>query len=412
MKILVFGAGSYGERCMVPGCTGAGHHVTVLARAPRRADIQRHGLVLEDIETGARSVARVAVAGQLLAEDSYDMVLVAVRRDQLSAILPDLALNRSMPAVLFMLNNPSGSSAPIEALGPQRVILGFPGAGGSLEGYVVYYRMISQQPTPTIGEPDVVRKLPVYKLCCKPCVLVSFEFGIDNDMDAWLTSHAFFVTSVSGAIYLAGGDCLRLSRSPPPPQADGRWGAPKIQRGARSWAACSSLGAQRAFHLASAPVRGLLLAPVFLTTHGRICFCSACSSRLSRDADARHGMPPSFGKSGAPAPSRCTAFTAQSTIMRRLRSKILQQPSCSDPFQAGLSSGWRSFRGFAAKIARMQQLQTSGAVPAPLVFLRMRSRHLRVVGNPALRYGAHSIDLHGKSKQAAAKSEAPRRKSL
>ena len=109
---------------------------------------------------------------------------------------------------------------------------------------------------------------------------------------------------------------------------------------------------------------------------------------------------------------RCTAFTAQSTIMRRLRSKILQQPSCSDPFQAGLSSGWRSFRGFAAEIARMQQLQQRRAVPAPLFFLGMRSRHLRVVGNPALRYGAHSIYLHGKSNQAAAKSEAPRRKSL
>jgi 2-dehydropantoate 2-reductase len=212
MKILVFGAGVigtlYGARLH-----RAGHHVTVLARAPRRADIQRHGLVLEDIETGARSVARVAVAGQLLAEDSYDMVLVAVRRDQLSAILPDLALNRSTPAVLFMLNNPSGSSALIEALGPQRVILGFPGAGGSLEGYVVYYRMISQQPT-TIGEPDGKKtaRLQTLLQTLRAC---EFRVRIDKDMDAWLTSHAFFVTSVSGAIYLAGGDCARLSRSPP-----------------------------------------------------------------------------------------------------------------------------------------------------------------------------------------------------
>ena len=30
-------------------------------------------------------------------------------------------------------------------------------------------------------------------------------------MDAWLKAHAFFVTAVSGAIYMAGGDCHRLS---------------------------------------------------------------------------------------------------------------------------------------------------------------------------------------------------------
>jgi 2-dehydropantoate 2-reductase len=30
-------------------------------------------------------------------------------------------------------------------------------------------------------------------------------------MGTWLKAHAFFVTAISGAIYLAGGDCRRLS---------------------------------------------------------------------------------------------------------------------------------------------------------------------------------------------------------
>jgi hypothetical protein len=30
-------------------------------------------------------------------------------------------------------------------------------------------------------------------------------------MDAWLKAHAFFVTAISGAIYMAGSDCRRLS---------------------------------------------------------------------------------------------------------------------------------------------------------------------------------------------------------
>jgi Ketopantoate reductase PanE/ApbA len=100
MKILVYGAGVigtlYGARLQQ-----AGHHVTVLARASRRADIERHGLVLEDVVTGARSVARVSVVGQLLAEDNYDLALVTVRRDQVSGILPELALNKNTPSVLL-----------------------------------------------------------------------------------------------------------------------------------------------------------------------------------------------------------------------------------------------------------------------------------------------------------------------
>ena len=34
---------------------------------------------------------------------------------------------------------------------------------------------------------------------------------MSREMDAWLKAHAFFVTAVSGAIYIAGGDCHRLS---------------------------------------------------------------------------------------------------------------------------------------------------------------------------------------------------------
>jgi 2-dehydropantoate 2-reductase len=211
MKILVYGAGVIGT-LYAARLQRAGHDVTILARASRLAAIQRYGLVLEDVVTGARSVTRVSVSGQLHAEDSYDMVLVTVRRDQLSGILPDLALNRNTPSVLFMLNNPSGSSPLIEALGSERVMLGFPGAGGTLEGHVVHYAMIAQQPT-TVGEPNGKQTVRLRTLLqtLRAC---GFRVRIDNDMDAWLTSHAFFVTSVSGAIYLAGGDCRRLSRSP------------------------------------------------------------------------------------------------------------------------------------------------------------------------------------------------------
>jgi len=68
----------------------AGHQVTILARASRLANIRRHGLVLEDLVSGARSATSLAVAERLSVDEGYDMALVSVRRDQLSSILPDL----------------------------------------------------------------------------------------------------------------------------------------------------------------------------------------------------------------------------------------------------------------------------------------------------------------------------------
>jgi 2-dehydropantoate 2-reductase len=190
----------------------AGSDVTVLARGSRLADIERHGLVLHDLTTSERSTTHVAVTGQLLADDNYDLALVAVRRDQLSGILPDLASNRNIPSVLFMLNNPLGSSALIQSLGPHRVVLGFPGAGGTLDGNVVQYVTIAQQPT-TIGEPDGKQTARLRTLL-GILRASGLKVQIDHDMDAWLMAHAFFIASVSGAVYLAEGSCGRLSRDP------------------------------------------------------------------------------------------------------------------------------------------------------------------------------------------------------
>jgi ketopantoate reductase len=39
-----------------------------------------------------------------------------------------------------------------------------------------------------------------------------FPTKVSPNMDAWLKTHAFFVTAISGAIYLSRGDCLLLSK--------------------------------------------------------------------------------------------------------------------------------------------------------------------------------------------------------
>jgi 2-dehydropantoate 2-reductase len=150
VDILVYGAGVIGTLYSAR-LQQAGHRVTVLARGERLVDIRRHGLVLEDIVGGTRSTTQIATTERLDVGDGYDIALVIVRRDQLAGIMPALTANHYIPTLLFMLNNPLGSTQLIRALGQDRVLLGFPGAGGTREGQIVRYAMIAQQPT-TLGE--------------------------------------------------------------------------------------------------------------------------------------------------------------------------------------------------------------------------------------------------------------------
>lgn len=209
MKILVYGAGVIGS-LYTAKLQESGHHVTLLARGARLADVRRHGLVLDDVVGGSRLTIQVDTIEGLGADDHYDLAIIAVRRDQLADVMPDLAANRQIPMMLFMMNNPGGSARLVEALGEDRVLLGFPGAGGTREGHVIRYALIKQQPT-TLGEVNgrqTGRLLDV----AKAFRASGFPVAISRDMDSWLKTHAFFVTAIGGAIYLAGADCRRLSQ--------------------------------------------------------------------------------------------------------------------------------------------------------------------------------------------------------
>ena len=208
MRILIYGAGVIGT-LYAARLLERGQLVTVLARGQRLADIRRHGLVLEDILTGNRSTTPIATTEWLAPDDQYDVALITVRRDQLVGVMPALQANRGIGTFLFMLNNPIGSSDLARALGQDRVLLGFPGAGGTLDGNLVRYALISQQPT-TIGE-LTGRRTPRLRDLVDAFRAAGFPTTISGNMDAWLKAHAFFVTAISGAIYLAGGDCRRLS---------------------------------------------------------------------------------------------------------------------------------------------------------------------------------------------------------
>jgi 2-dehydropantoate 2-reductase len=152
MNILVYGAGVLGS-LYAARLQEAGQSVTLLARGQRLQDIREHGIALVDVLSGQATTTHVMVVEKLEPEDRYDLAIVVMGKHQVASVLPRLAANKQIPSVLFLHNNAAGPQEMIEALGHQRVLLGFAGAGGKREGHVIDSLLIKRQPT-TLGELD------------------------------------------------------------------------------------------------------------------------------------------------------------------------------------------------------------------------------------------------------------------
>ena len=207
MKTLVVGAGVIGT---VHGAhlAAGGHAVDVPARSPRTDDVALRGLAVRDVLTGSRIDVSARVVSDPAAE-RYDLVLVTVRSDQLTAACAELAGLAGGPAVLFFGNNSAGRRA-IPAAVPGEVRLGFPGVAGVIRDGDAEYVRIRQQPTalPATSDPrlaEVERTLRQR----------GFSVQRVTYMDGWLPFHAAFVACVAAALYRCGTDPVRLAADRP-----------------------------------------------------------------------------------------------------------------------------------------------------------------------------------------------------
>lgn len=209
MNILIYGAGVIGS-VYAARLQEAGYNVSLLARGQRAVSLGTQGILLEDASTGHRTTTRVSVVDHLASTDIYDVVIVTVQMDQLASVLPILAANHQIPTVLFMLNNPAGMQQ-LEILEPHRVILGFPSVGGTRQGEVIRYILIRQQQT-TLGEVDgrVTSRLQQLATAFKKA---GFSVALSPDMQAWLKTHAIFVSCISAALATTEGDSVRLGHT-------------------------------------------------------------------------------------------------------------------------------------------------------------------------------------------------------
>ncbi len=201
MRVIVLGAGMqgtlYGVRLAL-----AGHTVTLIAVGRRAAELRQHGAIIENALSGRRDALPLPVIEALTPDMQADLCLVTVRREQLEDVLPSLRAAPGIARTLFMVNHACGSSLLFGALGRSRVILGFPGAAGSIEDGVDRYVEVAEQATAIeTSAPDIAAVLAG----------AGFHVAPVRDMDSWLRRHAVFVTAMAGALYAAGTDARRLA---------------------------------------------------------------------------------------------------------------------------------------------------------------------------------------------------------
>ena len=114
--------------------------------------------------------------------------------------------------MLFLVNNAAGPEALVQALGRERVLLGFPGAGGQRQNGVVTYRLVGKTQPTTFGELDgrTTRRLEQVAQVFRDA---SLPVALCANMDAWLKTHVALVSPIANALYLAGGDNYRLAHT-------------------------------------------------------------------------------------------------------------------------------------------------------------------------------------------------------
>ena len=210
MRILVLGAGVIGS-VYAGKLLRAGHEVILLARGSRLVDLQTQGLILQDAQTGDRSVLPVTAVSEPATDDPFDLVLVTVRAEQLVSTLPVLIGLTGGSDVLFFGNTGNRQAELTSTLG-ERVVFGFPAAGGTRDGSVVKYVLIAQQKT-MLGEPDGTTSPRVRHL---QSVLseAGFPTLISANIEDWLLAHAAVVVPIAFALCRVGINPARLAADP------------------------------------------------------------------------------------------------------------------------------------------------------------------------------------------------------
>ena len=143
-RILIFGAGVVGSIYALRFAQ-SGLDVTLLARGKRLETLKKDGLQYND--NGAINNMSIKTIEKLEDDDIYDFIFVPVRYDQAESALSAIKNNRSK--TIITLTNTMGYERWLEIVG-DRLLPGFPGAGGDMKDGILYAQFGSEKHQGTI----------------------------------------------------------------------------------------------------------------------------------------------------------------------------------------------------------------------------------------------------------------------
>jgi 2-dehydropantoate 2-reductase len=203
MRTLVLGAGPLG--CLYAHrLFQAGKDVTILARGKRHDWIQANGLLLVDEIAGKKEASTPRVVDAMKPNDEYDLVVVLIRKNKLAPVFKVLAKNSNIRNILFMGNNALGFGSYFDALPIEKLLFGFPGAGGGVREHVVCYadreKPGGKRKAITIGEIDGETRERTRAI---KSLFESSGVPVDltSDIDGWLKYHVALVSPLVSALY-------------------------------------------------------------------------------------------------------------------------------------------------------------------------------------------------------------------
>lgn len=203
MKILFFGAGPLGS-IYAHLLHEKGEDVTILERGERYDSLKANGLVLVNEITGKKDSSCINVVDVLKPKDEYDLVIVLIRKNNIQPVIEILATSTGVKNILFMGNNALGFDEYLKNLPAEKVLFGFPGAGGGIREHVVHYadreKPNGKRRAVTIGEIDGRNKQRTFMI---KSLFESAGVPVDitKDIDGWLKYHLAQVIPLVGALY-------------------------------------------------------------------------------------------------------------------------------------------------------------------------------------------------------------------
>ncbi len=213
MKTLIYGAGPIGQ-WLALRLHQSGQDVTLLARDDTYRSLRESGVEIIDGLTGERLVSRVALVERLEPEDRYDLVVVAMEKASRLAVCPILARARHLKNILFLGNDVSGFHQYLDHLPADKVLLGFPGAGGGWDGddLVIMDREKPGAPRGElfIGELDESTRQRT-QLIKRLFEAAGIKVRVERDIDGWLKYHFAFMAPSAGVIFMKGGDMAAVA---------------------------------------------------------------------------------------------------------------------------------------------------------------------------------------------------------